>query len=157
MKFTQEFLTPYYLVLFSVKARYAMCIHCRSLTPPHPAQARGRIPTPPAPFPPWGTDLVRPFHHGQCGRTYLLACIDHLAGWAEAIPIPTNKGTTVQQPFMDSIVARYGIPTVLISDNGGEFTSQAFEHWHQTSPDLTLPANPMGLLRDSMAQFKSCY
>ena len=43
---------------------------------------------------------------------------------------------------MEQIVARYGTPSVLITDNGGEFTSTPFKKWlalsgiehHLTSP-----------------------
>ncbi len=53
----------------------------------------------------------------------MLTCIDHLTGWVEAIPIASKKAATVQEAFMENIVARYGIPINLVSDNGGEVTS----------------------------------
>ena len=46
---------------------------------------------------------------------------------------------------MDNIVERYGIPTVLTSDEGGEFTSRAFENWLQEfgiRHHLTSPYHP---------------
>ena len=118
------------------------CVHCNTLTPPNPSHPRGKIPTPPTPFHTWGIDRVGPFPKDRKGRQYLLTAVDHLTGWAEAIPIASKKAQTVQEAFMDNIVARYGIPTILISDRGGEFVNASFEKWlkdfgvehHLTSP-----------------------
>jgi len=121
------------------------CMRCNTLTPNHPANPRGRIPTPPTPFHTWGIDLVGPFPRDRRGRQYLLTCIDHLTGWAEAIAIASKKAETVQEAFMEHIVARYGIPSVIISDNGGEFTSTNFEAWLRElgiSHHLTSPYHP---------------
>jgi transposase InsO family protein len=75
----------------------------------------------------------------------LLTCLDHLTGWGEAIPIASKKSSSVQEAFLTNIVARYGVPTVLISDNGGEFTSTTFERWLRefgVSHHLTSPYHP---------------
>lgn len=121
------------------------CVHCNTVTPPNPAHPRGIIPTPRTPFHTWGIDLVGPFPKDRRGKQYLLTCVDHLTGWAEAIPIASKKAETVQETFLNEIVTRYGTPTVLISDNGGEFTSTAFEKWlrdNGISHHLTSPYHP---------------
>lgn len=128
-----------------VRQYISACVHCNTVTPPNPVHPRGRMPTPPAAFHTWGMDIVGPFHRDQRGRQYLLTCIDHLTGWAEAIPIASKKAETVQQAFMDHIVARYGLPLIIVSDNGGEFTSTGFEKWLRefgVSHHLTSPYNP---------------
>ena len=71
-----------------------------------------------------------------------MTCVDHLTGWVEAFPIRSKGTIGVTGTFLEQIVARYGTPSVLISDNGGEFTSKVFKNWmremgiehHLTSP-----------------------
>ena len=112
-----------------IKEYISHCVLCNTLAPSHPRHPRGLVPVPPSAFHTWGVDLVGPFPRDRRGRQYLLTCIDHLTGWAEAIPIASKKAETVQEAFLNHIVARYGIPSILISDNGGEFTGAAFEKW----------------------------
>lgn len=112
-----------------VKEYISKCVRCNTLTPPNPKMPRGVIPTPPAPFHTWGIDLVGPFKKDQRGRQFLLTCVCHLTGWAEAIPIASKRSAVVQEAFLTNVVGRYGIPSILISDNGGEFTSQEFANW----------------------------
>ena len=121
------------------------CVLCNTLAPHHPAHPRGVVPVPPAPFHTWGIDLVGPFPRDRRGRQYLFTCIDHLTGWAEAIPIASKKAETVQEAFFTNIVARYSIPRILISDNGGEFVNSAFESWLKefgVDHRLTSPYHP---------------
>lgn len=129
----------------AVREYITACVHCNTLVPHHPAYPRGKIPTPPRPFHTWGMDLVGPFCRDQRGRQYLLTCVDHLTGWAEAIPIASKKSATVWDAFVVNIVARYGIPSVLITDNGGEFTERAFKEWlqdHGIHQHFTSPYHP---------------
>ena len=126
----------------AVRSYITACVRCNTLTPPNPCHPRGNIPTPPRPFHTWGIDLVGPFPKDRRGRQYLLTCVDHLTGWPEAIPIASKKSATVWEAFMNNVVARYGLPSEIISDNGGEFTEKGFENWlcengvkhHYTSP-----------------------
>merc|ERR1711893_494432 len=128
-----------------VREYLATCPHCRTLTPPQQKNPRGQMPVPPTAFHTWGVDLVGPFPRDQRGRKYLLTAVDHLTGWAEAIPIASKKALTVQEAFMDHVVARYGIPTIIITDNGGEFVNASFRKWTQEfgiEHRKTSPYNP---------------
>ena len=90
-------------------------------------------------------DLVGPFPRDKRGRRYLLTAVDHLTGWAEAIPIASKKIAAVWDAFNTNIVARYGVPAVIITDNGGEFTAKPFENWLREwgiSHKLTSPYHP---------------
>jgi transposase InsO family protein len=121
------------------------CVLCNTLTPPHPAMPRGRVPTPPRPFHSWAIDLVGPMPRDRRGRTYMLTAIDLLTGWAEAIPVASKHAETIQEAFLTNIVARYGIPALCLSDNGGEFTGAAFEEWLRefgVEHRLTSPNHP---------------
>jgi len=90
-------------------------------------------------------DLVGPFPRDKTGKQYLLTAVDHLTGWAIAVPIASKKSATVWQAFNEHLVAMYGIPTVLVTDNGGEFTHKDFEAWLKEmgiEHHLTSPYNP---------------
>lgn len=113
----------------SIREYVRSCITCNALTPVHLMALHGVIPTPPSPFHTWGVDIVGPFPRKQKGRQYLLTCVDHLTGWAEAIPLPSKKSATVFLAFSTHIIACYGLPTVLITDNGGEYSEKGFEQW----------------------------
>jgi len=121
------------------------CVKCNTITPSNPAHPRGTVPVPPAPFHTWGIDLVGPFPRDRRGRQYLMTCVDHLTGWAEAIPIASKNAESVQDAFLHNIVARYGLPSILISDNGGEFCNANFDKWLRefgVSHRLTSPYHP---------------
>lgn len=105
------------------------CTHCRTLTPSNTQHPRGTLPTPPCPFHTWNIDLVGPFKRDRRGRQFLLTAVDYLTGWCEAIPISSKKSALVHEVIRTEIVARYGLPKVIITDNGGEFTSKEFEEW----------------------------
>jgi transposase InsO family protein len=121
------------------------CVLCNTLTPTNPVLPRGTVPTPTRALATWGVDLVGPFPRDRRGRSYLLTCVDHLTGWAEAIPIASKTAESVQEAFLSNIVARYGIPQIIISDNGGELTGTAFEKWLRefgVEHRLTSPYHP---------------
>jgi hypothetical protein len=105
------------------------CQVCARIAPRAENQPKTPLPIPPRPFHTWGIDLVGPWPKNAKGQQYLMTCVDHLTGWAEAIPIRSKGSKGVQDAFMREIVARYGLPSVLVSDNGGEFTSEPFRKW----------------------------
>ncbi|XP_071923219.1 uncharacterized protein [Coffea arabica] len=47
----------------------------------------------------------------------------------EAEPLATISGRAIQKFFWKNIVCRFGIPHVLISDNGRQFTEKPFRSW----------------------------
>ncbi|XP_074364000.1 uncharacterized protein LOC141704711 [Apium graveolens] len=71
----------------------------------------------PIPFAVWGIDIMGPFPQVKGDLRYVLVAIDYMTTWAEAKAMRTiNQQDCIK--FMDSIVMRFGIPMVLISDNG---------------------------------------
>lgn len=100
------------------------------------------MPIPARPLHTWGMDLIGPMPDSPYGNKYILTCIDHLTGWAEAIPIPDKSNEIVWKTFNKEIVGRYGLPAVVVTDNGGEFTASSWEKWlaecgiehHHTTP-----------------------
>lgn len=106
----------------------ATCPLCQVYKDVKPEKEVGRMPIPPRPLHTWGIDLIGPFIPSLKHRNkYVMTCIDHLTGWVEAIPIPNKTNECVWQAFMENIVARYGLPEAIVTDNGGEFTAKDFD------------------------------
>ncbi|KAL8098862.1 hypothetical protein AgCh_031544 [Apium graveolens] len=74
----------------------------------------------------WGIDIMGPFPRAKGGLRYVLVAIDYMTKWAEAKAMRTiNQQDYIK--FVDAIVMRFGIPIVLISDNGSQFVGSDFE------------------------------
>ena len=135
-----------------------------------------RMPIPPRPLHTWGLDLTGPFEAAIGTRNkYLLTCIDHFTGWAEAIPIRDKTNKSVWEAFMQ-LVSRYGLPEIIITDQGGEFNAHAFTAWlketniqhHKTTPyhpqsngrterfNRTLKAILAKIMRNDLAEWEQC-
>ena len=70
-----------------------------------------------------GVDLIGPFVESTRGNKYALTIVDHCSGWGEAIPILNKRAETVLNAFHNEFIPRHGVPHILISDSGTEFTS----------------------------------
>ena len=73
------------------------------------------------PFAVWGLDLVGPLQKAAGGYTNLLVAIDKFSKWIEARPI-TNIRSKQAILFFTDIIDWFGIPNVIITDNGTQFT-----------------------------------
>jgi len=73
----------------------------------------------------WGLDLVGPLQKAKGGYTHLLGAIDKFSKWIEARPI-TNIRSEQAVLFFTDIIHRFGIPNVIITDNGTQFTGRKF-------------------------------
>ena len=74
-------------------------------------------------------DLIGPFIPSTNNNRYILTIICHCTGYAEAIPIPDKTSNSVITAFADQFIARHGVPEVIITDNGKEFTAFDFERY----------------------------
>jgi hypothetical protein len=81
------------------------------------------------PFAQWGLDQVGPLPKSSRGNhTYLLVAVDKFSKWIEAVPV-TNQEATTAVKFFESIVYRYGVPNIIITDNDTNFTSGEFQEF----------------------------
>ena len=71
-------------------------------------------------------DLLGPLPTTAAGNRYIAVVVDYFTKWTEAFPLPDIRTTTVASAFVDGFVCRYGVPDVLHSDQGGQFTSTLF-------------------------------
>ena len=72
----------------------------------------------PWPFAQWGLDIVGPFPKAVGNRKYLLVCTDYFMKWVEAEPLANIRDVDAKRFIWKSIVTRFGVSHVLISDNG---------------------------------------
>ena len=68
-----------------------------------------------------------PFPKAVGNKRYLLVSIDYFTKWVEAEPLANIKDVDVKRFIWKSIVTRFEVPYVLISDNGLQFDSKAFQ------------------------------
>jgi len=96
------------------------------------------------PFVVWGLDLVGPLQRAAIGYTHLLVAIDKFSKWIEARPI-TNIHSEQAVLFFTDIIHRFGIPNVIITDNGTQFIGKKFldfYDWHHIRVNWSAVAHP---------------
>jgi transposase InsO family protein len=60
------------------------------------------------------------------GNKYILVAVDYVSKWIEAIAAPTNDTRVVIKMFKNNIFPRFGVPRLVISDDGSHFISRIF-------------------------------
>ncbi|KAL4361821.1 hypothetical protein GQ457_04G015770 [Hibiscus cannabinus] len=72
----------------------------------------------------WGIDFMGPFP-SSFGNLYILLVADYVSKWVEAIAIPHNDSKTVQNILKKNSFNRFGVPNVIISDQGKHFHNRS--------------------------------
>lgn len=80
----------------------------------------------PWPFYQWGMDLLGPFPTAPGQLNHLIVAVDYFTKWIEAEPLASITSARVQRFFYKNVISRFGVPKVLITDNGTQFTSRGF-------------------------------
>ena len=80
----------------------------------------------PQPFAQWGLDIVGPFPTALRQLKFLVVGIDYFTKWVEAEPLATITEKSIRTFVWRNIICKYGIPRVLVSDNGKQFDNNAF-------------------------------
>jgi len=57
----------------------------------------------------------------------LLVMIDWFSKWTELVPLRSAKAESLKKAFRERIIASYGVPKVVITDNGEQFASKIFK------------------------------
>ena len=83
--------------------------------------------TAPWPFAQWGQDIMGPFPTALRQLKFLVVGIDYFTKWVEAEPLATITEKSIRSFVWRNIICRYGIPRVLVSDNGKQFDNSAFK------------------------------
>ena len=70
-----------------------------------------------------------PFPKTVGNKKYLLVGTDYFTKWVEAKPLANIKDVDAKRFVWKNIVTRFGVPHVLISDNGLQFDSKMFRKY----------------------------
>ena len=71
-----------------------------------------------------GLDIVSPFPKVVGNKRYLLVDTDYFTEWIEAEPLANIKDVDAKKFIWKNIVTQFGVPHILILDNGLQFDSK---------------------------------
>ncbi|RVW81428.1 Pol polyprotein [Vitis vinifera] len=80
-------------------------------------------------FAQWGMDIVGPLPAAPAQKKFLLVATDYFSKWVEAEAYASIKDKDVTKFVWKNIVCRFGIPQIIIADNGPQFDSIAFRNF----------------------------
>ncbi|XP_026431941.1 uncharacterized protein LOC113329190 [Papaver somniferum] len=75
----------------------------------------------------WGLDIVGPFPMAPGGVKYLLVAKDYFTKWVEAVALVKTEAVHVRKFIWENIVCRFGVPAMIVSDNGKQFDSETIK------------------------------
>ena len=128
--------------------------YCRTC---HPCQFRKRrtcwdcIPITPIPRPDEcfaivHADILGPLKKSRSGCQYVLCVVDQFSRWADAVPLRVITARATCDGFLQ-ILSRIGIPTTIVTDNAGNFTSEMTLEFYRLfgcTPRFVSPQHPEG-------------
>ena len=102
------------------------CISCqKSKISTHVHSPVPSIPVPTRRFSHVHIDIVGPLPSSQ-GFSYLLTMIDRTTRWPEVAPLSSISAESCVRAFISTWISRFGVPAVLTSDRGTQFTSSVW-------------------------------
>lgn len=72
----------------------------------------------PWPFLTWGINIVGPLPQGKKQFKFFLVVIDYFTNWVKEEPLVVITEAKIQNSVWKNIIYRFGIPRVIISNNG---------------------------------------
>ena len=100
------------------------CEQCQRRNPPQPTPVAplGTI-VATRPFQKLSWDIMGPLPTSSQGNKYILVITDLFTKWVEAFPLKDTTATTLATIMLNEVVCRYGVPSVLHSDQGANLCS----------------------------------
>ena len=98
--------------------------------------------TAPWPFAQWGLDIMGPFPTAVRQLKFLVIGINYFTKWVEPEVLATITEKNIRSFVWRCIICRFGIPRVLVSNNGKQFDNDSFRDFcsqlgirnHHSSP-----------------------
>ena len=72
-----------------------------------------------------------PFPQGKKQLRFLIITIDYFTKWVEVEPVMTIMEAKVTSFVWENIICKFGVPYVIISDNGKKFDNPKFQKFCQ--------------------------
>ncbi len=90
---------------------------------------RGLLMSAPAghPFQRISVDFVGPLQTSRYGRKYILTMQDTFSKWIEGVPLRSATAKAAAVALEQHIFCRFGVPDIIHSDQGAQFTCDAFK------------------------------
>ncbi|XP_057791067.1 uncharacterized protein LOC131008192 [Salvia miltiorrhiza] len=76
------------------------------------------------PFDKWGIDIVGKLPTVPGGKCFLIVAVDYFSKWVEAEAVAKIDEVTVERFIWRNICCRFGVPRIIVSNNGTQFTRQ---------------------------------
>ncbi|KAL2247804.1 UNVERIFIED_CONTAM: Retrovirus-related Pol polyprotein from transposon [Sesamum indicum] len=97
------------------------------------------------PFDQWGIDIVGPFPPAQAQKKFIIVAVEYFSKWVEAEAVAKISEKEFINFIWKNIICRFGIPWILISDNGTQFQGRKITEWCKElkiAQHFTAVANP---------------
>ena len=78
---------------------------------------------------PWdrlSTDILGPLPESNRGNKYVMVVTDYFTKWVEIFALPDQTAVTCANTLLNEVLARYGCPYDIHTDQGRNYTSQVF-------------------------------
>ena len=106
------------------------CAACnRAKVTRQPTTTAEKMAIPAARFSHVHVDIVGPLPPSRENYTLLLTMIDRSSRWPEAVLMRETTTEAVLDAFLATWVARFGVPFVITTDRGVQFTSATWDSW----------------------------
>eukprot|EP00253_Pinus_taeda_P020082 PITA_20082 len=79
------------------------------------------------PFEKWALDFIGPINPPSKQRKYILVCTDYVTKWVEAKALFSANEHSIISFLYEDIFTRFGVPREIVTDQGGQFTSNLVE------------------------------
>ncbi|XP_057785427.1 uncharacterized protein LOC131002954 [Salvia miltiorrhiza] len=76
------------------------------------------------PFDKWGIDIVGKLPTAPGGKCFLIVVVDYFSKWVEAEAVGKIDEVTVERFIWRNICCRFGVPRIIVLDNGTQFIGQ---------------------------------
>ena len=85
--------------------------------------------TSPWPFTQWGIDIVRKLPTTLAQKKLLLVATNYFSKWVEAEAFASVKDKDVVQFVWKNIIYKFGMPQLIVTDNGPQFDSRVYRNF----------------------------
>jgi transposase InsO family protein len=76
------------------------------------------------PFDLWGINILGHFPMATRQRRFILVAVEYFTKWVEAEALASITSQAVEKFIWKNIICRFGLPHVIISNNGTQFASR---------------------------------